>query len=267
MKLKNKIAAITGASGGMGKEISLLFAKEGADIAAIDIKPEKFEETKKEIESLGRKVKTYKLDVTKEKDVNECFKKVKNDFGRIDILLNGAGVLGNVRFAVDEDGDAWDYCMDINGKGVWLCSLASARIMIADIKAKKQERAKVVNIASMVGRTGMATAAAYCASKFAVVGLTQSFAREWGEYKINVNAVCPGIVVTDMFYDEWTQAAKLFGKKDMWEAANDVKNKEVALKEFVYPKDVAYLCLYFASDDSNIVTGQSLNICGGHIML
>lgn len=266
MKLKNKIVVVTGAAGGMGKEISMLFAEEGADIAAVDIKPEKFEDTMEKIISMGRKVKNYKLDVSVEDDVNYTFKKIREDFGKIDIVVNGAGVLGKIEYAVNVDGNEWDFIMDINGKGVWLCSLAAARIMIKDIKAKRQERAKFVNIASMVGRTGMATSAAYSASKFAVVGLTQAFAREWGEYKINVNAVCPGIVVTDIFDQEWTQAAKLFGKKDKWEAANEVKNRDVALKEFVYPKDVAYLCLYFASPDSDIVTGQSLNICGGHIM-
>ena len=267
MRLENKVAAITGAAGGMGKAISSLFAEEGADIAALDIKTEKFNETMNDIKHLGRKVETYKLDVTVEEDVNRCFKKVKSDFGRIDIVVNAAGVLGKIEYAIKQYGKDWDYVMDINGKGVWLCSLAAARIMIEDIKAKKQERGKFVNIASMVGRTGMATSSAYSASKFAVVGLTQAFAREWGEYKINVNAVCPGIVVTDMFYDEWTQAAKLQGKKDLMEVANAVKEKDVALREFVYPKDVAYLCLYFAAEDSNIVTGQSLNICGGHIML
>ena len=138
--------------------------------------------------------------------------------------------------------------------------------MIDDIKAKKQERGKFVNIASMVGRTGMALCAPYCASKFAVVGLTQCFAREWGEYKINVNAVCPGIVVTDMFYDEFTQVSKLTGQ-NFDDIVNGIKESTIALKEVVYPKDIAYLALYFAAEDSNIVTGQSLNICGGHIML
>lgn len=267
MKLKNKVVAITGAGGGMGKAISTLFGQEGADIAAIDLKPDKFDEVKDKIQSFGRKVQSYELDVRIENQVNTCFQQVKNDFGRIDIVVNAAGVLGKIEYAINVDEKEWNYIMDINGKGVWLCSLAAARIMINDIKGKKQERGKFVNIASMVGRTGMATSAAYSASKFAVVGLTQAFAREWGEYKINVNAVCPGIVVTDMFHDEWTQAAKLFGKKDLWEAANDVKNRDVALKEFVYPENVAQLCLYFASEEANIVTGQSLNICGGHIML
>lgn len=266
MKLRNKVVAITGAGGGMGKAITILFAKEGADIAAIDLYPDKFESIISEIKSMGRKIKTYKLDVRIENDVNNCFNQIKKDFGKIDIVVNAAGILGKIEYAIKESEKDWNDVMDINGKGVWLCSLAAAKIMIKDIKSKKLSQGKFVNIASIVGKTGMPTSAAYSASKFAVVGLTEAFSKEWGEYNINVNAVCPGSTVTDMFYDEWKQVAKLQGRDDPMQVAEEARLKDNALRKHVYPEDVAFACLYFASSDSDIVTGQTLNICGGHFL-
>ena len=265
MRLRNKIAVITGASGGQGKEISLMFAKEGADIVAADISIERFKDVAEKIKSMGRKVITVKVDVTNKKEVENIFLQTENEFGRVDILLNGAGVLGKMDYAVNQSEKDWHYCMDINAKGVFLCSVAAANLMIKSIKSGKQKRGKIVNIASMVGRTGMALCLPYVASKFAVVGMTQAFACELAEYKISVNAICPGIVVTDMYEDEFTQTAKLL-KTTKDKVVNDIIENHIPLKELVYPIDIAYMAVYFASDEANVITGQSLNISGGHIM-
>jgi NAD(P)-dependent dehydrogenase (short-subunit alcohol dehydrogenase family) len=265
MRLKNKTAVVTGAAGGMGKEICTMFAEEGADIIAVDINIDRFKETADEIHAIGRKSIQIKADVTKKEEVDSIFQQAEKEFGKIDILANVAGVLGKMDYALNQTEEDWYYCMDINAKGVFLVSLAAARLMIKNIKAKKQERGKIVNLASMVGRTGMALCAPYVASKFSVVGLTQALACEFAEYKINVNAICPGIVVTDMYHDEFEQTAKVFGTTKE-EVVQGIIDTHIPLKELVYPKDIAYMAVYFASEEANKITGQSLNISGGHIM-
>lgn len=261
MKLKNKVVVITGAAGGQGTVISNVFAKEGADIVGIDINLEGLKKTIEEVKKIGRRGLVINADVTKVNEVDEAFKKVEDEFERVDILVNAAGVLGKMNYMITQTEEDWDYVVDVNAKGTFLCDKAAVLLMIKNIKAKKQEKGKIINISSIVGRRGTALCSLYNASKFAVTGLTQSLAQEVGEYKINVNAIGPGIVDTPMNIDEAQQTAKLLNKTP--EDVNREFIEATPLKRLTLPIDVANACLFFASDDSDMITGQTLNVCGG----
>lgn len=261
MRLKNRVAVITGAGGGQGIEICKMFAKEGANIAGIDINKKALINAMKEVKEIGRDSLLFVEDISNEDTVNAVFKKINNYFGKLDILVNAAGVLGKILYMIDQDEKDWYEVMDTNAKGTFLTNKAAVKHMIENIKLKKQDKGKVVNISSIVGRRGVATCSLYNASKFAVTAITQSLALEVGDYKINVNAVGPGVVETPMNIDEINQASKLTGKKP--EKINAEFIAGTPLKRLTTPKDIAYACIYFASDDSDMVTGQTLNVCGG----
>ncbi len=265
VKLKNKIAVVTGASRGIGKGVSLMFAEEGADIVCVAKSDnEHLEKTKKEIELIGRKVIIINADVSKKDEVDKIFTETEEKFGGINILVNSAGILGKMDYAINQTEEDWDHVMGTNAKGVFLCSTAAAKLMIKNIKAGKQEGGKIINISSIVGRTGWPLCSVYSPSKFAVIGFTQALAAELAEYKINVNAICPGTTNTDMQIDEFTQVGKIYGKTRV-EALKEAID-EIPLKESNEPIDIAYLAVYFASEESRLVTGQSLNVCGGLLM-
>lgn len=247
MKLENKISMVTGAARGIGKEIAMLFAKEGSELAICDVDEGALADAKGEIEkTTGRRVLAEKVNVTSAKEVEEFVKKVLDNFGSLDILVNNAGITrDNLVLRMSEE--EWDAVLDVNLKGAFNCIKAVTRPMM------KSKGGKIVNMASIIGLMGNAGQANYSASKGGLIALTKTVAKELGSRNINVNAIAPGFIQTDMT-DKLTDEAKqkLLGF--------------IPLGRMGDTQDVAKLALFLASDDSGYVTGQVIQVDGGMVM-
>jgi NAD(P)-dependent dehydrogenase (short-subunit alcohol dehydrogenase family) len=257
--IRDSVVIVTGAASGMGRDCALEFAKRGANVVISDVRNDPLLETSREIESLGAHYLSMKVDVISNYDVERMVQETLKKFGKIDVLINNAGAYryGNV---VDLNEKDWDFVMDVNVKGIFLCSRAVARQMI------KQGRGKIINVSSIAGKTAYAGDSVYCASKFAVIGFTQSLALELARYRINVNAVCPGII----FGTDLQEKPGGFVEADMWktgitdpEEMKKTKESWVPLGRAGRPEDVTKLVLFLASEDSDYITGQAINVDGG----
>jgi len=239
MKLLNKVALVTGGRGGIGRAVALGLAKEGADIVIIDIRMDAVaEELQKEIEGIGRKVLKVKADVSRSEEVAAMVKTALAAFGKIDILVNCAGIMPRL-LVKDMSEEIWDRTIDVNLKGIFLCCKAVIEPMMA------QQGGKIVNVTSGRGVAGQFKAASYSASKGGVIGFTKSLALEVASYGINVNALAPGATDTDMWRD---------GKSD---EEIEEKLKVSPLSQGIgKPEDVVGTVLYLVSDASTYVTGQ-----------
>ncbi|WP_104399188.1 SDR family NAD(P)-dependent oxidoreductase [Vibrio penaeicida] len=246
-ELTNKVALITGASRGIGRALAVGMAKSGADIVIADLPSQQveLEQTQKQILETGCKCVAYSLDVTNKKQVEEVTGEALQEFGKIDILVNNAGILKPSKLEDLDEAD-WDAHFDVNGKGVLLMTNAILPHM------KQRNFGRIINIASIAGRQGVATQGHYAATKSTVITLTRVYAQEVGEYGITVNAICPGIILTEM------------GKNNLGSDEAIKHWQEVAaLKRLGAPEDVVGPAVFFASELSNFVTGQALNVCGG----
>jgi len=254
---KEKVVLITGSTRGIGKGIAIAFANEGAKVAINGTNHKLCNKVANTIINSGGKALSTPGDVSDSEVVKNIYKEIIFNFGHIDILVNNAGII-YVEDCIDTSDLQWDRTMSINCRGVFLCSREAAKYMI------KQKSGKIINISSALGKTGAAKYTHYCASKFAVIGFTQALAKELAPCGINVNAVCPGIVDTDMFDDELEVLMK-----DMEKSIEELKEmflKTVPLGRFEKPEDVAGLTLFLASEKSSYITGQSINVCGGFEM-
>ena len=246
MDLKGKIAIVTGAAQGIGKVIALGLAKCGADIAVSDINEDSLNAAVKEIEALGRNSITVKMDVSSLKDCEDMVKKTIDSFGKVDILINNAGITRDtVLLRMKEE--QWDQVIQVNLKGTFNCTKAVIRSMF------KQKSGKIINISSVTGAMGNAGQANYSASKAAVMGFTKSIAREYAHCGITVNAVAPGFIKTAM-----TDAIP---EKD-----RDAMISIIPAKRLGLPEDVADTVCFLASDMANYITGQVIHINGGMYM-
>ncbi|MCQ9207671.1 MAG: 3-oxoacyl-[acyl-carrier-protein] reductase [Omnitrophica bacterium] len=245
MILKNKVTIITGGARGIGKAIALKFAEEGSDIAICDVNADTLNVAREEIEAKGRSVLTGKVDVTKLEDVQKFIQKVLDKFSKIDILINNAGITRDGLLVRMSDAD-WDAVLSVNLKGTFNCTKVVAKSMM------KSRAGRIVNIASIIGIVGNGGQANYAASKGGVIAFTKSIAKELASRNINVNAVAPGFIETDM-------TAKL---------SEDVRNrimKQVPLAKLGSPDDVANVALFLVSDASNYITGQVVQVDGGMV--
>lgn len=270
--LEGKVALVTGAAGqrGIGRAIALRLAREGADVAVNDLRDEPVDnwgglrQVVGEIEVLGRRALGCSGDVTNAADVERIVSETIDRFGRIDILVNNAGSkAGPDRVpVVDLDEAVFDRVLAVNAKGTFLCCRAVARHMI-----DRGGGGKIVNMSSSAGRQGRARFAAYSASKFAVVGFTQSLAIELGPHRINVNAICPGLVDTERVYG---MASGLKPEDMSIEAYRqqliDDAVGATPLGRIAQPEDIAQLAAYLASAESNYMTGLAINVSGGKLM-
>ncbi len=254
-KVDGKVTFLTGSGRGIGRAIAERFAKEGAIMVLTDINEEALSETLELVRKYSPSSISYKLDVTNEKMVQEVVKKVIDAFGRIDILLNNAGVSNMNHFweLTEED---WDFNMNVNAKGVFFVTKAVAPYMM------KEKKGKIVTTASMAAKLGAPLLAHYSASKFAVLGFMQAVAKELAPYGINVNSVCPGFVKTSMQDREVVWEAKLRGIDDPEKVRKEYIDM-TPLGRLCYPEDVAKVVLFLASDDANFLTGQAINVTGG----
>ena len=246
MILKDRVALITGGARGIGREMALLFAREGADVSICDINDESIQATVKEIESTGVRALGLKVDVTNSVQVEEMAGKVLDKFSKIDILINNAGITrDNLLLRMKEED--WDAVLDVNLKGTFNCTKAVSKAMI------KERRGKIVNIASIIGIIGNAGQANYAASKGGIISFTKSIAKELASRNINVNAIAPGFIKTDM-------TAKLS------EELQNAMLKMIPLGRLGDPLDVAKLALFLASDNSGYITGEVIKVDGGMVM-
>ncbi len=246
MRLKDKVALITGGARGIGQAIAMVFAKEGADIVVADVNLELAGKTAADIQALGRKALPLEMDVTDYAKVEEGVNKILDKFGKVDILVNNAGITKDnllLRMSQAE----WDAVINVNLKGTFNCIKAVSRPMV------KQRSGRIISIASIIGLMGNCGQANYAASKAGIIALTKTVAKELASRNINANAVAPGFIQTDM-------TAKL---------PEDVKAKmmeAIPMAKLGTPQDVANVCLFLASEESSYITGQTIIVDGGMVM-
>jgi meso-butanediol dehydrogenase / (S,S)-butanediol dehydrogenase / diacetyl reductase len=254
MRLLGKSAIVTGAGRGIGKATALRFAREGADVLVPDLDVGASQQTAKEIQALGRRGVPMQMDVSRLADIHRMVEAAMREFAKIDILVNNAGIT-RVRDLMKLTEAEWDRTLAINAKAVFFCLQAVAREMI------ERRSGVILNACSISGRAGKPMLVDYCASKFAVVGITQSAALALAKHGIRVNAVAPGIVDTDM----WDQIDREWGALE-GKAPGEMKRTRVAavpLGRIETPEDVASLYAFLASDEASYITGQTYNVCGG----
>lgn len=255
MRFQEKVVTITGAGMGIGRAIALAFAREGGKIVIGDYNTGAAEETAKMVRDLGREAEVLKMDVRVKKDCESLVNLAVNKFGRLDIAVNNAGV-STMNWVKDLTEEEWDYNMDVNAKGVFLCCQAQINQFI-----KQGGGGKIVNIASLAAKRPVILLAHYVASKYAVLGFSRSLALEVAKYKINVNCVCPGLVKTSMQEREVRWEAKLRGISE--EEVRRQYLESIPLGRLEEPEDVAKVVLFLASEDADYMTGQGINVTGG----
>jgi NAD(P)-dependent dehydrogenase (short-subunit alcohol dehydrogenase family) len=245
--LENKVALITGGTTGIGRDTAVLFAKEGAKVVFTGRREAEGNETLNLVRAAGGDGLFLKSDVSKAGDVHSIVQKTVDQYGRLDVAFNNAGVEGVWMPLVDQTEENWDYVHNINLKGLWLCLKYEVQQMI-----KQGEGGAIVNMSSVAGLMGFAGSGIYVASKHGVLGLTKVAAIEYAPAKIRVNAVCPAVIETAM-------ADRAFGDPET--------NKRVLamhpLGRFGKPVEVAEAVLWLCSDKSSFTTGQYIAIDGG----
>jgi len=246
MRLKDKVALITGGARGIGQAIAMTFAREGADIVVADVNLQIAQKTASDIENLGRKALALEMDVTNYDLVEAGINKILDKMGKVDILVNNAGITKDNLLLRMSQAD-WDAVINVNLKGTFNCIKAVSRTMV------KQRSGRIISIASIIGLMGNPGQANYAASKAGIIALTKTVAKELASRNINANAVAPGFIQTEM-------TAKLSEeiKKKMLEA--------IPLGKLGTPEDVANVCLFLASPESSYITGQTITIDGGMVM-
>ena len=262
MQLEDRVALVTGGASGLGRGIARVMAERGAEVAVCDIDLDGARQTAEQIAAGGGRASAYEVDVTSRTQLRDMVDGALADFGRIDILVNAAGVIGAAGFedtttSREED---WDLTFDVNVKGTALASDAVSAYM------KARQSGKIVNIASHAGRGGGAGGGAYGASKAAVIHLTQSYAMELAPFNINVNVICPGSIWTPM----WERIAvrtkrnnpeqRHLTPRQIFDAAI---RERCPLGREQTPEDIGKAAAFFASEDAENITGQSLNVNGG----
>ena len=241
--LEGKVALVTGAGRGIGKAIALRFAQEGANVAFTDLAlNEAVEESVKEIEALGVKVKAYASNAANFDETHEVVKQIVEDFGRIDVLVNNAGITKDGLMMRMSEAQ-WDAVINVNLKSAFNFIHAVTPIMA------KQRGGSIINMSSVVGVSGNAGQCNYSASKAGMIGLAKSIAKEMGPRGIRANCIAPGFIITEMT-NQLSQEIK-----DQWAA-------QIPLRRGGTPEDVANVALFLASDLSSYVSGQVLHCCG-----
>lgn len=245
MRLAGKTALVTGATRGIGREIALTFAREGAQVAVCGRTAAALAALKTELEAAagGRPALTFPVDVSQAEPVAAMVAAILDNWGKLDILVNNAGITRDA-LLVRMTSDDWDQVLAVNLTGTFLCTRAVARTMM------RQRSGRIINLASVVGLMGNPGQANYAASKAAVIGLTKSVARELGSRGITVNAIAPGFIETEMTGALPAAAAA------HWTA-------QIPLGGFGSPRDVAEAALFLASDAARYITGQVLQVDGG----
>jgi len=254
MKLKGKIAAVTGGTAGIGRAIAEAFLNEGACVAVMARNPDKARAVLDEI-GAGDRCIFHAGDVMQKNDVEGFLDSAENRFGTLDILVNNAGGAGDLQALVDLSDEAFDECMKWNVYSTFWASRRALKTMTA----KKWGR--IINISSMEGKHGKPVFTAYTAAKHAIIGMTKSAAREVGTLGVTVNAICPGLVITDIIRQNGPNVAKSMGVS--FEEMIDMFAQESAIKRPNTVEEVAAVALLLASDAGAGITGAALSVDGG----
>ena len=248
LSLENKVAIITGARRGIGKAVALAFARAGAHLVISDlvIADNKLNKVAQEIEKLGNKSIRLKIDISQQIDIEKMVDTTLNEFSKIDILVNCAGVWIPGQTLLECNEENWDKVINTNLKGTYQCCQACGKVMV------KQNSGNIINLSSQVGINPGAGVGAYSISKAGIIMLTRQLALELGEYNIRVNAIAPGIVKTDFNLSFWQ------GPEKEKRAA-----KSVPLGRLAEPEDIADCAIFLASNQSRYITGEILKVDGG----
>ncbi|WP_194190213.1 3-oxoacyl-[acyl-carrier-protein] reductase [Clostridium chrysemydis] len=245
--LKGKCSVVTGASRGIGRAIAKRLAKAGSNIVINYRSSEKeASELKNELEDMNVEVLVYKCDIQNINEVSDMLKAAKEKFGKIDIMVNNAGITKDTLLLRMKEED-FDSVIDVNLKGVFNCLKEITPIMV------RQKSGKIINLSSVIGLIGNAGQVNYAASKAGVIGMTKSLAKEVGSRGITVNAVAPGFIQTDM-------------TNDLNDKYKDEIKKNIPLRRLGEAEDVANLVAFLASEESSYITGQVINVDGGMVM-
>ena len=266
-RLLDKVAIVTGAGQGLGKAVALRLAREGADIVIAEYNPQTGAQAAEEIRALGRRALAHTVDLSDAAQIPGLVERVVAQFGRIDILINNAGVT-QTKAMLDLTPSDWDRVIDTNQRGLFFTLQAVSRQMIAQLPEdiRNADRAprsfgKIVNFSSISGRSGRPYSAHYAAAKAAVISITRSAALALARYNINVNAVAPSVAPTQMWEQIDRERGALFGTKPGEAYATFIES--IPLKRPAMPEDVAAAVAFLCSSDSDYITGQCLNVDGG----
>jgi acetoin reductase-like protein len=254
MKLKGKVALVTGGGSGIGRGICHRFARDHADVVVNDIDMKSAEKVSRELESFGAKSLGICADVSLKSSVEKMVSRVIKEWNKIDILVNCAGI-ARITPLMETTEEEFDRVYQVNLKGVFLCTQIVAKEMM------KQGGGKIINVSSLAGRRPAEFLAAYGATKFGVIGLTQSTALELARYGITCNAVAPGVIDTPLSTLRDKREAEIRGVEKIDTLARGVKN--VPLGRAGQPEDIANVVSFLASSDADYVNGQTINVCGG----
>lgn len=251
MRLKDKVAIVTGGNSGIGEAIAELFAREGAKVVVASLGASQKDNIAKTLKNMGAEYLMIPTDISKEEDVKNCFNKTIKKFKRVDVMINNAGVLEKGLLPVDKfKVEDWEWVTKINTFGTMLCMKYASNQMI------KQGGGSIVNISSIAGARGFG-GAVYCSTKSAMLGLTRNTAMRFAGKGIRCNAICPGSVITPMT----TSSAPSELDKDMYTAMDTYGNLEVGVCQ---PIDIAKVALFFASEESSAITGQEIIVDKGY---
>jgi NAD(P)-dependent dehydrogenase (short-subunit alcohol dehydrogenase family) len=249
MRLQDKVGVITGAGSGIGKATALACAREGAHVVVFDLNREAAETTARELTGIGRRALAVGGDVTSEADIDRLTEAAMREFGRIDLLVNNAGVADQIVPTLEQSVQTWERVMDIHLKGMYLCCRRAGREMV------RQMEGRIVSISSVAGMVGFPMRTAYGPAKAGIAHLTRVLAVEWAKYNVRVNAIAPGYVRTPL-------VARVIddGKLDEKHIVD-----RTPLGRLARPEEIAAAAVFLLSDEASYITGVTLPVDGGYL--